>query len=132
VAHTKRDKAKLITRIRRIKGQVESIERALSEEVTGEERLREFVGELYQLVNIYEGRPTDSQVARTNVLARELDDLIRDFTNLTDRELPAINRQLQAQKLTAITVVSEQDWRKSHAEEAPAAGSAARSIRERE
>ena len=32
VAHTTRDKAKLITRIRRIRGQVESIERALHEE----------------------------------------------------------------------------------------------------
>jgi len=32
VAHTKRDKAKLIPRIRKIKGQVESIERSLSEE----------------------------------------------------------------------------------------------------
>jgi DNA-binding FrmR family transcriptional regulator len=32
LAHTTRDKTKLIKRIRRIKGQVESIERALSEE----------------------------------------------------------------------------------------------------
>ena len=32
MAHTKRDKEKLITRVRRIKGQVESIERSLGEE----------------------------------------------------------------------------------------------------
>jgi FrmR/RcnR family transcriptional regulator, repressor of frmRAB operon len=32
LAHTKHDKEKLIRRMRRIKGQVESIERALSEE----------------------------------------------------------------------------------------------------
>ena len=41
MAHTKRDKAKLITRIRRIKGQVESIERALSEEADCHEVLQQ-------------------------------------------------------------------------------------------
>ena len=30
--------------------------------ITGEERLREFLGDLYGDVNGYEGRPTDSQV----------------------------------------------------------------------
>lgn len=41
MAHTQRDKAKLITRVRRIKGQVESIERALSEEADCHEVLQQ-------------------------------------------------------------------------------------------
>ena len=41
VAHTKRDKARLITRIRRIKGQVESIERLLSDEADCHEVLQQ-------------------------------------------------------------------------------------------
>jgi photosystem II stability/assembly factor-like uncharacterized protein len=88
--------------------------------VTGEERLREFLGGLYGDVNSYEGRPTNSQVARSDVLARELEDVIREFTNLTSQQLPTINHQLQAKKLAAIPVLSEQDWQKSHADEPPA------------
>jgi photosystem II stability/assembly factor-like uncharacterized protein len=98
--------------------------------ITGEERLREFLGGLYGDVNGYEGRPTDSQVARSDVLARELEDVIREFTNLTSQQLPAINRQLQAKKLAAIPVLSEQDWKQSHADEPPAGVRPTPSIRE--
>ena len=41
MAHTKHDKGKLITRIRRIKGQVESIERSLTEEADCHEVLQQ-------------------------------------------------------------------------------------------
>ncbi len=81
--------------------------------ITGEERLREFLGNLYGDVNSYEGRPTDSQVARTGALAHELADAIGEFTTLTGRELPAINRGLQAKQAEAIQVISEDDWRKA-------------------
>jgi hypothetical protein len=98
--------------------------------ITGEERLREFLGGLYGDVNGFEGRPTDSQVARSDVLARELEDVIREFTNLTDQQLPAINRQLQAKKLAAVPVLSEQDWQKSRADEPPAGVAPTPSIRD--
>jgi hypothetical protein len=82
--------------------------------ITGEERLREFLSELYGDVSSYEGRPTDSQAARGEVLGHELEDVIKEFTDLTARELPDLNKGLQAKKLAAIAVVSEDDWRKSH------------------
>jgi photosystem II stability/assembly factor-like uncharacterized protein len=80
--------------------------------ITGEERLREFLGGLYGDVNGYEGRPTDSQVARTDALSRELDDVIRQFTDVTSKRLAALNRELEAKKLPAIQVISEDEWRK--------------------
>jgi hypothetical protein len=82
--------------------------------ITGEERLREFLSELYGDVSGYEGRPTDSQVARGDVLAHELDDVVKEFMDLTGRQLPDLNKGLQAKKLAAIAVISEEDWRKSH------------------
>jgi len=82
--------------------------------VTGEERLREFVAELYGDVTSYEGRPTDSQAARTDVLGRELEDVIREFTELANRQLPDLNRGLQAKKVAPIAMLAEADWRKSH------------------
>jgi photosystem II stability/assembly factor-like uncharacterized protein len=87
--------------------------------VTGEERLREFLGGLYGDVNGYEGRPTDSQVARAGALARELEDVIQEFADLAGRQLPAINRALEAKKLAALHVMPEDEWRKLHAAELP-------------
>jgi hypothetical protein len=78
--------------------------------ITGEERLREFLGGLYGDVNTYDGRPTDSQVARAQALGRELDDVISEFRKLTTQQLPGLNRQLEAKKLGAIKVISEQEW----------------------
>ena len=72
--------------------------------ITGEERLREFLAGLYGDVSSYEGRPTDSQSARAVALARELEDVIREFNTLTAAQLPALNRDLQAKQLPAITV----------------------------
>jgi len=87
--------------------------------ITGEERLREHLGNLYGDVNGYEGRPTNSQVARADVLAHELEDVIREFTELAGRQLPAINRALETKKLAALHMVPEEDWRRQHAEELP-------------
>jgi photosystem II stability/assembly factor-like uncharacterized protein len=78
--------------------------------ITGEERLREYLGEVYGGVTSYEGRPTEEQVARTEVLGRELEDVIKEFNNLTASQLPVLNKQLSAKKLGAITPVSEQQW----------------------
>jgi photosystem II stability/assembly factor-like uncharacterized protein len=82
--------------------------------ITGEERLREYLGGLYGDVNGYDGRPTDEQVARAQTLARELDDAVREFTSLTAERLPRLNRQLASKKLRAIDVLSEEAWRKAN------------------
>jgi hypothetical protein len=80
--------------------------------ITGEERLREYVGGLYGDVSNYEGRPTDSQ-ARADALGRELDDVVREFTTITDQQLPPINTQLKAKKLGAIQLIPEAEWQKA-------------------
>ncbi len=80
--------------------------------ITGEERIRELLGKLYGDVNGYEGPPTDYQAARTDMLARELEDVMGDFRKLTDRELPGINAGLKKKKLEAIQVQSEDEWKK--------------------
>jgi hypothetical protein len=85
--------------------------------ITGEERLREWLGALYGDVNQYEGRPTDSQVHRADVLHRQLDDVVGEFTTIADKQVPVINRALGAKKLEAIRVMSEADWQKANASE---------------
>jgi hypothetical protein len=80
--------------------------------ITGEERIREHLGEVYGDVNGYEGRPTAEQAARAASLAKELDDVIADFRKLTDAELPALNAALQKKKMEIISVLNEVDWQK--------------------
>jgi photosystem II stability/assembly factor-like uncharacterized protein len=84
--------------------------------ITGEERIREHLGELYGDINTYEGKPTDYQVARGESLGRELEDVIVDFRKLTDKELPGVNASLKKKKLEAISVLSDADWEKQHEE----------------
>jgi len=89
--------------------------------ITGEERIREHVGELYGYLIQYEGRPTNYQVARADALNHDLEDVVSDFTKLA-ADLPAINSSLQKAKLEPITIPVEAEWLKEHANsgEAPA------------
>jgi photosystem II stability/assembly factor-like uncharacterized protein len=80
--------------------------------ITGEERIREHLGQLYGAVNGYEGRPGDYHAARADSLGRELEDVITDFQKLTKKELPAVNAGLKKNKLEAISVLTEADWQK--------------------
>ena len=59
--------------------------------ITGEERIRELLGQLYYYVGGYEGRPSDYQAARSDSLAHELEDVIGEFQKVTQKDLPGIN-----------------------------------------
>jgi hypothetical protein len=97
--------------------------------ITGEERIRELLGQLYASVTGYDGKPTDYQVARTESLGHELQDVIDDFQKLTQKELPAVNAALQKKKLGTIPVLAEADWQKKKAESS-AAGAGMRAEQE--
>lgn len=89
--------------------------------ITGEERIREHLGQLYGAVTGYDGKPTDYQVARTESLGHELQDVIDDFEKKAQTELTEINRGLKKKKLETITVLTEGDWQKKRAESSAAA-----------
>jgi hypothetical protein len=86
--------------------------------ITGEERIREHVGQLYGDILQYEGRPTNYQVARADSLNRELEDVVADFNKLTAAELPVLNSGLQKEKLELIVIPNETDWLREHAMQA--------------
>jgi len=94
--------------------------------VTGEERIREHIGQLYGAVTGYDGKPTDYQVARNESLRHELQDVIDDFQKLAQRDLTGINAGLKKKKLEAITVLEEEKWQKNRAESAAASGAGMR------
>ena len=91
--------------------------------ITGEERIRELLGQLYGAVNSYDGKPTDYQVARTESLGHELQDVIDEFQKLVQKEVSVVNGGLKKKKMEAIPVLVEADWQKKKvAESSVAAG----------
>ena len=78
--------------------------------ITGEERLREFMTELYANVVFYEGRPSQAQAERTDALARELADVVRDFDAWTSKELSGLNAELSAKRLQPLKPLTRDEW----------------------
>ncbi|MGH7656327.1 MAG: VPS10 domain-containing protein [Gemmatimonadaceae bacterium] len=70
--------------------------------ITGEERLRENLAELYGSVVGYDGRPSEQQVERTGAIGREMGDVSKDFDRWISIELPKINKLLEARGLPRI------------------------------
>ena len=70
--------------------------------ITGEERLRENLAELYGSVVGYEGLPSEMQVERTSAIGRELGDVTKDFERWIQVELPKINKMLEGRGLPRI------------------------------
>jgi hypothetical protein len=78
--------------------------------ITGEERLRENLADLYSNIVFYDGGPTQTQVERADAIARELADVVRDFDAWTTRELGGLNSALKSKKLEPIAVLTRQQW----------------------
>ena len=81
--------------------------------ITGEERLREYLGDLYGGVIFYGGRPTQMQTMRTDALGRELTDVVKDFDAWSAKELPGINSALTNKQLPPIQMLTREDWEKN-------------------
>jgi hypothetical protein len=80
--------------------------------LSGEEKLREKMGNLYGAVNQCDGRPTDSQVKRTANLEKELDAAEKQFQGIVAGELAAVNALLAKEKAEPIAVPTRDEWLK--------------------
>jgi hypothetical protein len=78
--------------------------------VSGEEKLREELGTLYGNVNGYEGRPTDSQLKRMDVLGKDMEAARGKYQALIDKEMAPINAALGKLGREALKPLSEEDW----------------------
>jgi len=78
--------------------------------ITGEERLRENLTDLYSNIVFYDGKPSQTQLDRADALARELADVVRDFDAWTSRDLTGLNAALTGKRLQPIPVMTRQQW----------------------
>jgi photosystem II stability/assembly factor-like uncharacterized protein len=107
----------LVARLRAASAQVDELRRKIvatkeGGAITGEERLRENLADLYGNVINYEGRPAQTQVERTDAIARELADIVRDFDAWLAKEMPGLNSALSGKQLPQIKVITRAEWDK--------------------
>jgi photosystem II stability/assembly factor-like uncharacterized protein len=80
--------------------------------LSGDEKLREDLGNLFASVNGYDGRPTESELQRLAILRRQLDEAEAQFHALTGpTRLDPLNRQLERANRSPLRVPSETEWR---------------------
>ena len=105
----------LVTRLQTASQQVDELRKKIvatkeGGAITGEQRLREYLTELYGNVLGYEGRPTQTQVMRTAAIERELQDISKDFDAWLSKEMTGLNSALAARQLTPIKVIERAEW----------------------
>jgi hypothetical protein len=109
---SKASDASLQTRLRNASSQVDELRRKIvatkeGGAITGEERLREILSNLYGDVVGYEGRPSQTQVERADSLARELANVVKSFDDWSAKDLPGLNAALMGGKLEPIAIIQD-------------------------
>ena len=99
--------------------------------ITGEERLREYLAELYGNVIFYEGRPSQAQVERSDALARELADVVKDFAAWAAKELSGLNAELTRKSLEPLKTLTREEWEKVSAASRPSSSPPPAALRRR-
>jgi photosystem II stability/assembly factor-like uncharacterized protein len=79
--------------------------------LSGDEKLREWIAQVYSGVTSYDGRPTQTQLDRTEVLAAKLAEAARSFAELTAADLARANRALAGKGAKPIAVESREEWK---------------------
>jgi photosystem II stability/assembly factor-like uncharacterized protein len=78
--------------------------------ITGEERLRENLADLYGNVVFYDGRPSATQVERADAIAHELADVVGAFDRWAAAELGGLNSGLATKQLEPIRPLTREQW----------------------
>ncbi len=79
--------------------------------MSGEEQLRERIATLYGSINTYDGRPTNSQLSETEIVAADLARKAAQFEAMT-KDLANVNRVLTSHKLAPLTMLTREEWEK--------------------
>jgi hypothetical protein len=98
-------------------GKLEKIRKELiatkeGQSITGEERIREKLSQLYAQVVSYDGRPTDSQLQNMEGLQADIKKQQEVAANLWKNDLPKLNAQLKTAQLTELSVLARAEFDK--------------------
>ncbi|MBN1253148.1 MAG: hypothetical protein JXR51_13060 [Bacteroidales bacterium] len=79
-------------------------------DITGEEKLREKISQLYGYIMFYKGKPTDSQVQRLKDLEKIIEQKNNYLNDLINNDLAKINKSLLNEKKSEIKIISKEDY----------------------
>ena len=104
----------LAKRLRTASGVVDSLRKKIvaTKEggmITGEERLRENLTDLYGNIVFYDGGPTQTQTERADALAHELADVSTAFDGWATKNLSDLNAALRGKRLEPIVLMTRQN-----------------------
>jgi photosystem II stability/assembly factor-like uncharacterized protein len=77
--------------------------------ITGEERIREQLDDLYGALDRWEGRPAKYKVERIDVLRRELGDVEKTVDAIVNKDARALDAELSRRKLAPLPAISALD-----------------------
>ncbi|MFH2056252.1 MAG: glycosyl hydrolase, partial [bacterium] len=80
--------------------------------ITGDERLREKVVNLYQSVMAYGGRPTESQMARFEVFSGEVDKSRAELDGILAGQVDKLNSELRGKQLEPLKILTREEFDK--------------------
>jgi hypothetical protein len=81
-------------------------------QITGEERLRERLANVYGGIMNYQGKPTDSQIDRLEVLKKDIGLYDQQVKGVIAGDLVTINGQLVKEGLQTISVITQEEFLK--------------------
>lgn len=111
------EKSKLARRLAEYSDRLEQLRAAVVSTaeggmLSGDEKLREKLANVYSAVTGYDGRPTQSQLDRTAALGGELGDAEQRFEALTTGEgIDGLNAQLSRYELDPVAPLSREAWK---------------------
>jgi hypothetical protein len=82
--------------------------------ITGEEKLRERIVELYGWISQYSGRPTESVLSRIPVLEKEMESANSQYQSIVASQLVALNARLAEKKLDQIKLLTKEEYDKKY------------------
>ena len=74
------------------------------------EQIRERISDLFRQVNQYPGKPSQSQLDRTAVLEKDMNEVDTKFQSMVKDRLPKMNKALEKATLATIKLDSFEDF----------------------
>jgi len=78
--------------------------------ITGEEKLREKIAQLYGYIMFYKGKPTDSQMVRLNDLEKEVNVKNESLQKIKQTDLVKLNKSLAKAGKEKIKVITKEEY----------------------
>jgi photosystem II stability/assembly factor-like uncharacterized protein len=82
--------------------------------ITGEEKLREKIGDIYSAVNGYQGRPTQNQIDRLEILSNKVSEKKTGLENILTIDIPNLNGQLAKENIDGFKLTTKDEFLKEN------------------